>query len=201
MYDCTMHGADQNQQRLSLHHKPSTAETSRTALGGQRNTSLSHSVRPETSFCLSSLTALSDRYCSPTWIGSKTRFRTVSSLQVTAISPSRNMPILHVALARLDESRLKVSREEAYRDIHRMLLAIPVPMTDIRVGPPINPAGAKGYDIILSMKFENYTGFEAYLAHPKHIELVKCYGSALRDVIIYQVDGRDVDGRDFKSKL
>ncbi|KAH9850638.1 hypothetical protein C2E23DRAFT_834776 [Lenzites betulinus] len=101
------------------------------------------------------------------------------------------MPILHVALAKLDDSRLKVSKEEAYRDIHRRLLAIPVPMTDIRVGPPIEPAGARGYNIMLSMKFDRYEDFKAYLADPKHIELVKCHGAALRDMIIYQVDGRN----------
>ncbi|KAI0367485.1 hypothetical protein BV20DRAFT_950102 [Pilatotrama ljubarskyi] len=71
-----------------------------------------------------------------------------------------------------------------------MIAAIPVPKQDVRVGAPINAATTRGYDIILSMKFEKIEDFQAYLAHPKHLELLKRYGPPLlRDMISYQVDG------------
>ncbi|KAI8986722.1 hypothetical protein BD414DRAFT_486864 [Trametes punicea] len=100
------------------------------------------------------------------------------------------MVILHVALAKLDPALLKEPREEAFRNIHRMIADIPVPKHDVRVGAPIIGATTRGYDIILSMKFDKIDDFKAYLAHPKHLELLKRYGPPLlRDMISYQVDG------------
>ncbi|KAI0666214.1 hypothetical protein C8Q78DRAFT_1083157 [Trametes maxima] len=100
------------------------------------------------------------------------------------------MAILHVALAKLDRKLLRESEEQAHQNMHRMIEAIPVPKKNVRVGPPINPAGAKGYDIILSMEFATYEDFKTYLTHPKHIEMLKVYGPPLlRNMIVYQVDG------------
>ncbi|KAH9891147.1 hypothetical protein C8Q73DRAFT_703067 [Cubamyces lactineus] len=71
-----------------------------------------------------------------------------------------------------------------------MIAAIPVPKHDVRVGAPINPTTTRGYDIMLSMKFDKIEDFKAYLAHPKHIELLRRYGPPLlRDMISYQIDG------------
>ncbi|KAI0761661.1 hypothetical protein BD413DRAFT_485553 [Trametes elegans] len=71
-----------------------------------------------------------------------------------------------------------------------MIEAIPVPKHDVRVGAPIIPSSTRGYDIILSMKFDRIEDFKAYLAHPKHLELLQRYGPPLlRDMISYQVDG------------
>ncbi|KAI0638939.1 hypothetical protein C8Q77DRAFT_18236 [Trametes polyzona] len=100
------------------------------------------------------------------------------------------MAILHVALAKLDESRLRESsREEAYEQIHQRMADIPVRKAEVRVGPPINPASTRGYDIMLSIKFDSYEDFQAYLRHPKHVELLERYNPALRDMITFQVDG------------
>ncbi|KAI0327312.1 hypothetical protein GY45DRAFT_1257303 [Cubamyces sp. BRFM 1775] len=71
-----------------------------------------------------------------------------------------------------------------------MIAAIPVPKHDVRVGAPINPSTTRGYDIMLSMKFDKIEDFKAYLAHPKHMELLRRYGPPLlRDMISYQIDG------------
>ncbi|RDX43948.1 hypothetical protein OH76DRAFT_1409610 [Lentinus brumalis] len=99
------------------------------------------------------------------------------------------MTILHVVLAKIDSSRLKESREDVYKHIHLLLNAIPVAKHDVRVGPPLNPSSTRGYDIMLSMQFESTDEFMAYLVHPKHLELMKRYGSLFKDMIAYQVDG------------
>ncbi|KAJ3005388.1 hypothetical protein NUW54_g4360 [Trametes sanguinea] len=100
------------------------------------------------------------------------------------------MVILHVAIAKLDQSLLKEPREEAFKNIHKMIADIPVPKHDVRVGAPINPSTTRGYDIMLSMKFETINDFKAYLAHPNHMKLLKRYGPPLlRDMISYQIDG------------
>ncbi|TBU48706.1 hypothetical protein BD309DRAFT_853255 [Dichomitus squalens] len=71
-----------------------------------------------------------------------------------------------------------------------MIDAIPIPKYDVRVGSPLIPQSTRGYDIILSMKFETLQDFKAYLAHPKHLELLKVYGPPLlREMISFQVDG------------
>ncbi|KAI1789183.1 hypothetical protein LXA43DRAFT_1022230 [Ganoderma leucocontextum] len=99
------------------------------------------------------------------------------------------MEILHVALAKLDKSLLKQSEEDTFKQIHLMLDGVPVPKHDVRVGPPLIPQSTRGYDIMLSIKFDKLEDFKAYLAHPKHIEILKVFGPSLQDMITYQVDG------------
>lgn len=54
---------------------------------------------------------------------------------------------MNAALAKLDESRLQGTKEEAYQKIHRMMADIPIPKQDVRVGPPIDPTSTGGYTI------------------------------------------------------
>lgn len=54
----------------------------------------------------------------------------------------------NAALAKLDKASLpEETKEEAYRQIHQMMEAIPVPKQDVRVGPPIDLASTRGYTI------------------------------------------------------
>ncbi|RPD58476.1 hypothetical protein L227DRAFT_188490 [Lentinus tigrinus ALCF2SS1-6] len=100
------------------------------------------------------------------------------------------MAILHIVLAKIDDSCLKESREDVYRQIHLLLDAIPVPKHDVRVGPPLNPSTTGGYDIMLAMTFDKPQDFNAYLVHPKHLQILKRYGPPVfKDMIAYQADG------------
>ena len=56
------------------------------------------------------------------------------------------------ALARLDESRLKESREETFKRIGLMMKEVPISMHDVRVGPPLFPDTTGGYDISTSQQ-------------------------------------------------
>ncbi|KAL1952345.1 hypothetical protein VTO73DRAFT_1494 [Trametes versicolor] len=76
-----------------------------------------------------------------------------------------------------------------------MMEAIPVPKQDVRVGPPIDLASTRGYTIMLSIKFDSFNDFKAYLKHPEHIKMLKRYGPALRDMITFQMDGTVPKGK------
>ncbi|EIW59279.1 uncharacterized protein TRAVEDRAFT_46587 [Trametes versicolor FP-101664 SS1] len=105
------------------------------------------------------------------------------------------MTILHVTLAKLDESRLQGTREEAYQQIHGMMADIPIPKQEVRVGPPIDLTSTGGYTIMLSIKFDSFDDFRAYLKHPTHIKMLKRYGPALREMIAFQMDGTAPKGK------
>lgn len=101
------------------------------------------------------------------------------------ISSKYNMTILHVgtlievlpqprrlswkltatnaALAKLDKASLpEETKEEAYRQIHQMMEAIPVPKQDVRVGPPIDLASTRGYTISTTPFPGSWWGAVAY---------------------------------------
>ncbi|OBZ79097.1 hypothetical protein A0H81_00282 [Grifola frondosa] len=99
------------------------------------------------------------------------------------------MSVLHVALAKIDQSALRQTKEEAFEEIRKIIATIPVAKRDVRVGSPLNASTTRGYDIALTMIFDDYDTFRAYLAHPKHLELLKRFGPALREMISYQIDG------------
>ena len=67
------------------------------------------------------------------------------------------------ALAKLDLSLLKESKDEAFKQIHRMIDAIPIPKYDVRVGSPLIPQSTRGYDISTSRYAPVATYFESVL--------------------------------------
>ena len=70
---------------------------------------------------------------------------------------------MFAALAKLDLSLLKESKDEAFKQIHRMIDAIPIPKYDVRVGSPLIPQSTRGYDISMSHYAPVATYFESVL--------------------------------------
>ncbi|RPD81539.1 hypothetical protein L226DRAFT_527816 [Lentinus tigrinus ALCF2SS1-7] len=60
-------------------------------------------------------------------------------------------------------------------------------VSDLLSTPPLLEAMIS---VVLAMTFDKPQDFNAYLVHPKHLQILKRYGPPVfKDMIAYQVDG------------
>ncbi|KAJ7054160.1 hypothetical protein C8F01DRAFT_497552 [Mycena amicta] len=101
------------------------------------------------------------------------------------------MAIQHFTLAKFRTGTTTEQMEDAYRTIYLLLeSALLIPgIKGFKTGPPLDRKGTRGYQVALTVEFEDIQAFKDYIPHPHH-RIVAAFVNSIAEgkPLSYQID-------------